>query len=471
MTAAANALPSLRTAMEALRHAIWRARRVGRSLAPADGLVIRHVSVPAPVDCTPLDWLASGVPADLAPSYWCARDGQDEMAGLDIAWAAEVGQGGDWTDGLFHLQAFLDHAPAGLRLYGGAAFAGAAPGERLPAARFVLPRLTWTRSTDTPGRLTAYLLYEPGDDWEASLDEAAGCVEDWLDAPALPSPPLPPLRTQHEPLTRAAWAGAMDHALAEIAAGRLEKVVLARQLVCTCTAPMPPVALLRALAARNPGTFHYLVSPADGQYFLGASPERLLRRTGRQVLTEAVAGTRLRGANAAADDALSDGLLHTDKDRREHRIVMDSITQALTPLCTAFAPAPGVTVLRLPHLQHLLQAAHGTLRPGVHTAALLAALHPTPAVGGWPAAAALAAIRQLEPFARGWYAGPVGWVSRTSADFAVGLRSALVARDQVTLCAGAGIVAGSDAELEWQEINAKLASLLAILAPHSAVST
>jgi menaquinone-specific isochorismate synthase len=122
-----------------------------------------------------------------------------------------------------------------------------------------------------------------------------------------------------------------------------------------------------------------------------------------------------------------------------------------------------VELVKLPHIQHILRTIEGDLGGGESDLEILRALHPTPAVGGYPADLALNAIKELEPFERGWYAGPVGWVGPDAAEFAVAIRSGLVSGNTLSLYSGAGIVPGSRPEAEWDEIENKTRTFLGVL--------
>ena len=184
---------------------------------------------------------------------------------------------------------------------------------------------------------------------------------------------------------------------------------------------------------------------------------------GHQVLTEAVAGTRPRGACPEEDRGLADELLHCAKEREEHDIVVHGILEALAPLCIGLKHEPFPHVVKLPHVQHLVTHFVGTLAPGVGDEQLFTHLHPTPAVGGYPRSAAAAALAEIEPFDRGWYSAPVGWVSRESSEFAVAIRSGAVFGSRLCLFSGAGIVAGSTASAEWDEVESKIGHFIAAL--------
>ncbi|MDZ4753876.1 MAG: isochorismate synthase [Phycisphaerae bacterium] len=261
-----------------------------------------------------------------------------------------------------------------------------------------------------------------------------------------------------------AWMSAIRSTLAEIASGAVRKIVLARTRTFTLTAAADPCALLARLGESEPGTYQFIVEPAPGVAFVGASPERLFRRTGLAFESEAVAGTRPRGETPEADFAEADALFRSDKDRREHSLVLDRIRDRLESVVQSLRVARGPRLLRLARVQHLCTPVDAVLKTDVSDGELLARLHPTPAVCGQPAERARVIIRNCEPFDRGLYAGPIGLIGATT-EVCVAIRSALVIGQSVTAFAGAGIVAGSDAALEWRETEHKLATIERLVRP------
>jgi len=267
--------------------------------------------------------------------------------------------------------------------------------------------------------------------------------------------PAPTRFTVGAPRTHDEWCSAVERALAAIGRGELEKVVLAREVVVEADRPFDLADVLLRLVAQQPGCYVYA---AGG--LVGASPELLARRTGAVVESHPLAGT----STAESDDALR-ALAASVKDAHEHRVVVDAILGALAPLCRELdAPAvPEVAVFG--PVAHLATPVRGTLRdPAPSALAVARRLHPTPAVGGTPRAAALRSIAELEGFDRGRYAGPVGWVdARGDGEWAIALRGAEIAGGRARLVAGAGIVAGSQPEAEWAETQAKLEPMLRAL--------
>jgi isochorismate synthase len=202
--------------------------------------------------------------------------------------------------------------------------------------------------------------------------------------------------------------------------------------------------------------------------FVSATPERLVSLDGFRVRTAAVAGSAPRGRSANEEDRLSQALLASAKERHEHEVVKKAIVGSLREVCGDLVGADVPRLLRLEGIQHLETSLEGELLPEVREEIdlldLVDRLHPTPAVGGAPRAAALDWIERFEDLERGWYAGPMGWMdARGRGEFRVALRSALIRGGRARLFAGAGIVAGSIPERELIETRWKLRALLAPL--------
>jgi menaquinone-specific isochorismate synthase len=266
----------------------------------------------------------------------------------------------------------------------------------------------------------------------------------------------PPTRFQvAAPRTRDDWCAAVERALVAIEAGQLEKVVLAREVLIKADTAFDAQEIVRGLVAHQPGSFVYASAG-----FVGASPELLVRRTGDVVESRPVAGTTV----ADSDEALL-ALAASVKDTREHRFVVDGIVDVLEPRCTELHADATPEVAVFGPVAHLATPIRGRLSAPTPSALDLArSLHPTPAVGGTPPRAALDAIRELEGFDRGRYAGPVGWVdARGDGEWAIALRGAELDGARARLVAGAGIVAGSDPKAEWAETQAKLEPMLRAL--------
>jgi menaquinone-specific isochorismate synthase len=257
----------------------------------------------------------------------------------------------------------------------------------------------------------------------------------------------------------AAWRRGVVAALEAIGAGRLDKVVLAREAAAEADWAFPRIELLRRLQRRSGGsTFLY----ASGG-FVGASPELLVRRRGRVATSRPMAGTVPQGDSAAEAGGLA-RLTRSPKEGVEHRLVVDAVAEGLAKVADR-VEVGRPEVVRLATVAHLATEITADLTGPLPTALELAGLlHPTPAVGGSPRDAALAAIAALEPFDRGCYAGPVGWVDHAGdGEWAIALRGATLDGRRAHLLAGAGIVPGSDPDAEWVETEHKLRAMLEVL--------
>lgn len=248
--------------------------------------------------------------------------------------------------------------------------------------------------------------------------------------------------------------------VAAIRAGRYRKVVLARARDLRATMRFHPLRALNALRQRFPDCYAFSVGSGAAASFIGASPERLAAIAGGRLRTEALAGSSPRGPTAGEDAALAKQLLQSDKDLREHRLVLDSILRRLANIGVA-APVVGrPRVRQLSNVQHLATLIEADLPAGIDAFRLIGELHPTPAVGGTPREPAIAHLRSLEPFPRGLYAGALGWVNHAGdGEFFVGIRSALMAGSSARIYAGAGVVEGSQPEREWAETELKMGAL------------
>ncbi len=247
--------------------------------------------------------------------------------------------------------------------------------------------------------------------------------------------------------------------------GKMEKLVLARKTVLDLEGKVNPLCFLQEVEKKIDRCFCFCFQPRESIAFLGASPERLYQRQGELIKTEAIAGTRPRGKNSAEDKNLQKELLASLKDHREHEYVREFLSSELRSLCSQFSETKKISLLGLKDSLHLCSKFEGILKKDKSDDAILKSLHPTPAVGGYPQCDAPYWIRDYEPFRRGWYAGPVGYVGYNESEFAVAIRCCLIDQKKISLYAGAGIVKGSVAENEWDEIENKVSPFLKIFKP------
>jgi isochorismate synthase len=260
-------------------------------------------------------------------------------------------------------------------------------------------------------------------------------------------------------LTPDAYPAAVATATQEISDGLYAKVVLARQRVMSKGGPIRIDTLLERLSQRYPNCFVFRYATDDASW-VGASPELLVSLSKGEAHATSLAASRPRGSNEQEDARLGHELLSSDKERQEHRFVVEASKAALEPLSRTLCFPDEPTLLRLPNIQHLYTPITCEVKSGINILDLVAQMHPTPAVGTWPRGETLATIERLEGMDRGWYAAPIGWADLNGdGEFAVALRSALVHGNHATLYAGAGIVHGSDPEAELAETELKFRPL------------
>ena len=333
----------------------------------------------------------------------------------------------------------------------------------LSARALVLPRLTFARGAQGSW-LTLNVAVQADSEVEAIADGLIKEADTYLrPASSTGAAPPAPVELTDDDQARTRWNSAMEKALGAIQGGQLEKMVLARRVRLRGAQPLASGAVVRKLAADYPQCLLFAFA-VGGSCFLGASPELLARLDQGQLSSACLAGSAPRGREAGEDAAWGQRLLASAKDRREHSLVVQALREGLTGLCSDLRWNDSPALVKLPNVQHLQTSFTGVSPPGLHLLEVVQRLHPTPAVGGVPQAAALEAIRRLEGMDRGWYAGPIGWMDRRGeGEFGVALRCALLRGDSALLYAGAGIVAGSDKDEEWAELELKLNAVRAAL--------
>lgn len=280
--------------------------------------------------------------------------------------------------------------------------------------------------------------------WNSFYAFTPSCLEKGSE-PSNPLPFSPPLAKKRKQSCKE-WISMVENALFAIQEKKFEKVVVAKKVSLETLSPVDPLALLSNL--KRPGQFAFCIQPSPQIAFLGSTPERLYRRIGRIIECDALAGTR--------PLHLENELLRSEKDLREFRIVEQAIVQTLAKFCRTKPTLSKLSISRTSTLCHLHTNITGELKEGVNDEVLIQALHPSPAVGGWPRRAAMNFLKKHECFARGLYAAPIGLLEKERAELAVGIRSCLIVGSRISLFAGTGIVAGSDPLAEWKESEQKL---------------
>jgi menaquinone-specific isochorismate synthase len=271
------------------------------------------------------------------------------------------------------------------------------------------------------------------------------------------------LLQQHPVAMTETFQNAVRDALKSIQGKHFDKIVLAHAVDVVSPLPFHRIFSLNNLRTQYPDCYIFSATNAQGQHFIGASPERLVSLQNHQLITDALAGSAPRGKTTCEDARLANSLLHSMKELHEHQVVIDFITQHLAQLGLEPSCSP-LRLLQLWNIQHLHTPIRASVPVGVHLLDVVASLHPTPAVAGNPREITCEHIHHYEPFERSLYAAPIGWVNhRGEGEFAVGIRSAFIDGCTARLFAGAGIVAGSSPERELAEVQLKLQALMAAL--------
>src|SRR5690625_1241909 len=261
----------------------------------------------------------------------------------------------------------------------------------------------------------------------------------------------------------AEWKQSVQQAIDEINNERAEKIVLARELRVSLNGAPHIGSILEGLLKTQPTSYIFAIE-RDENCFVGATPERLVRVTGEDVLSTCLAGTAPRGKTADEDEQKRDGLFNDPKNRLEHDHVVQMINEAISPYCNNVNIPQTPTVKTLKNLHHLYTPVTATLKEGRSIFNIVKALHPTPALGGVPRDKALAFIREHESFDRGWFGAPVGWLDhQNNGEFAVAIRSGLIQQNIVSLFAGCGVMGDSNIDEEYEETGVKFLPMLNVL--------
>ncbi|MCF8216091.1 MAG: isochorismate synthase [Chlorobium sp.] len=456
---------SIEKAVTVLRNAIA-ARSRSTTLPLTPGLYTFSQPI-KPID--PLHWLES---QRLFPrAFWMNREKSYTIAGIGAADSIGHDERCPNTENFELLISKLSKKNPAARYLGGFRFNSIekhdGTWDAFPAFSFVLPLVQLTEEQGS-FRLTSHLWIEKASDAEKKADiliSALAAIDS--ETGLIRKKPLPELKKVVCIPDRKIWTERCEKALNLFESEEMQKIMLARQTVLQFESSFSPLLFLINYPYPQNATYRFAFEPEENLAFISFTPERLYRRDGQTILTEALAGTFMKETINGSDKMASEMLLNSEKDIREHAFVKDTIYQELQSISSLVKMEDNLRVLQLNRLAHLYTRCTATLKPECSSdSTVLSLLHPTPAVGGVPKDAAMEKIMQLEPFCRGWYAAPVGWISRDSAEFSVGIRSALVNGTTTSLYSGAGLVKGSDPDLEWQEIEEKIGDIMAITRLH-----
>ncbi|MGR3765467.1 isochorismate synthase [Rossellomorea sp. NS-SX7] len=324
-----------------------------------------------------------------------------------------------------------------------------------------VPSFMLTKSKEAD-YLTLNMLCGP-EDGEESLNEMIRMKNEIIRNSQYPSLPEEAAVRNVEDFNPEEWKKSVQNVVEELQAGDMEKVVLARKCKVTFDDPITSDFVLDNLWKQQPDSFIFSFEQ-NKSCFIGATPERLVKKTGEEVLSTCLAGSIARGRTLEEDEKLGEELLNDEKNRYEHHLVVETIQHALEPFCNELLLPEKPGLMKMKDIQHLYTPVVGRASRQTSLLNMVEKLHPTPALGGVPRDKALHVIRQEEKMDRGLYAGPVGWMDAyDNGEFAVAIRSGLLHDEGSYLYAGCGIVADSDPESEFKETQMKFRPMLRAL--------
>lgn len=310
--------------------------------------------------------------------------------------------------------------------------------------------------------LTTNILCEPNDQEQLILNmihNGEAALNEYIENQEISMNPI----LEQKEVRAAEWKQTVEKVVLEMNNSELDKIVLARELRVVFQNRIASEKVLKTLMDEQPTSYIFSFE-AGGDCFIGATPERLIKKKGNEVFSVCLAGSIARGKTSKEDERLGDELLHDPKNLMEHQYVVSAITNALKTVCDHVNVPNGPEIMKIRHIQHLYTPVKGLCKKDVTIFDFVEKLHPTPAMGGFPKEKAIDKIREIEGLERGLYAGPLGWVdSHGNGEFAVGIRSALIQGNEASLFSGCGILEDSQAESEYQETAIKFNPMLSAL--------
>ena len=423
----------------------------------------------------PLEIWERGAQLTNARTHWAQPNGELTLVGLGVAYVIDAVESlrfrqaaADWrrmlADAIVGDSCGLPNASP--LLLGGFAFDAQRPTssvwQNFPHARLVLPKLLFTK-TKNEFWLTRNVVVDAESDAafeRLALDEFATAALEHVEHSAHARVEM---RASRELVSAETWKNIVARAIETIRRQDLEKVVLARAIELRAANAFDAARALDYFSKHAPATYQFAFA-RERDCFLGATPEQLVRVRDGKLETMGLAGSMPRGATREQDEQFGSELLASAKDRNEQEIVVRAMREVLGDTCVQLQMSAEPTLLKLASIQHLVTRFSGNLANGYSVLDLVERLHPTPAVGGRPRAAALQWLRENEQLDRGWYAGAVGWMdANLEGEFVVAIRSALLQENRATLFAGCGIVADSEPEREYAEAELKFKPMLIAL--------
>lgn len=445
-------------------------RKVIQSLKPSESKLISFTKKIEPVN--PLHFFEAGYSLHMNRSFWMSTI--DNFAVVGIGEAYSIKQNKADTQGLQEkwdnlLQKSITNNPysvpgTGILAIGGMDFDPLKPKTSL-----------WEKFNSSNLRIPMFLLtvnqgeyyvttnvYVNGNDSEVAINEKLIGIEKELFV-HYEIPGHSPTIVNREVIQPSKWKKTVKLATNTMAQGYVDKIVLARELRLDFEERVHVTDILNGLIETQP-TSYIFAFEQDGDCFVGATPERLVKVENNQILSTCLAGTAPRGVNELEDEEIGNQLLTDVKNLEEHDFVVQMIKNSIEEFCEDLVIPDKPVLYKLRNLQHLYTPVRGLLRKGSTILDVVKKLHPTPALGGEPREEALLFIRDHELLDRGWYGAPFGWIdSNQNGEFAVAIRSGLIQGNQASLFAGCGVVKDSDPEAEFIETSIKFLPMLTVL--------
>ncbi|MED4903648.1 isochorismate synthase MenF [Parageobacillus thermoglucosidasius] len=402
--------------------------------------------------------------------YWSDRANETVYVGLGCTYSIETEEKEQrfqivetkWKKWMEQL-AFDHHGTATTPiLFGGFSFDPFKPRTEkwraFPHAKMVVPTVLLSLKN---GKATLTVTV-PSMRYEESMEKIGMLLRLLSQEQKQPTASLPTL-VKYEEAQKDEWIHAVEKTIRNIREGKFDKVVLAREARLSFADVIDPVVVLQQLREQQP--FSYLFAfEQDGQCFIGASPEQLVKKEGDACYSICLAGSIRRGKTLQEDEQLGQWLMRDEKNLREHQFVVQMMKEAMGSVCKRVQIPASPQLLKLQHIQHLYTPVIGEKCHAASVLSIVEQMHPTPALGGTPREKAIKEIRETEPLDRGWYAAPIGWMdAEGNGEFAVAIRSGLFQGKEAFIFAGCGVVGDSDPMSEYEETKVKLTPMLSAL--------
>lgn len=393
-------------------------------------------------------------PQTLEQFFWKDREGESTTAGVGVCYSAVSAHKKDFKKAFEETSSLINISDDGVKAFLGSSFLDHIKDELLwggfGAYRFIIPRI---ELGERDGVYFIALHVSKSDECYSDEDLVNSILDDVCINDSVSSSSFQYTAQSFSP-DKETWTKMVDELRHLIAHKKLHKAVLARQTSLTLADPIRVHDVLAHTKTNH--CYQCFYQNKEGESFVTFSPERLFLKQNVTVMTEAIAGTRPRGETDQEDHVLEQTLMNSHKDDEEHQFVLDMIKEKLYSLCDVITETSSKSVLKLDYAQHLYFSVLGMLKSDISDYDVLRALHPTPAVGGFPTKEAVDFISLNEPFDRGWYSGSLALIEKEKTEVIVGIRSALLKEHAFHIFSGAGIVDRSISEMEWDELNTKI---------------